>query len=55
MTFESAEHYAKKQWNEEKQKFDYIYPSDLEKESKRLALKTMKSSVENDIPKALIS
>ena len=53
MTFESAEHYAKKQWNEEKQKFDYIYPSDLEKESKRLALKTMKSSVENDIPKAL--
>lgn len=53
MQTETAEHFAKKVWNEKKQKFDYIYPSDLEKEKTRLAVKTMKSSKDNEIPTAL--
>ena len=53
MQTETAEHFAKKEWNEKKQKFDYIYPSDMEKERTRLAVKTMKSSTEDRIPEAL--
>ena len=50
---ETAEHHVKKEWNPKKNKFDYIYPSDLEKKNRSLAKDTMNASIKGDIPKRL--
>jgi len=48
---ETAEKYVEKKWNEEKGKFDYIYPDDVERKKRREAKQTLKASEQDEIPK----
>ena len=50
---ETSDHFVKKEWNQTKGKFDYIYPEDVEKKGRRTSKESVKASLTGDIPTGL--
>ena len=45
-----ADHFVDKRWNADKNKFDYIYPEDLQKEKTKQAQDTMRAAAKGTVP-----
>lgn len=50
---ETAERFVRKDWSEKKGKFDYIYPSDIERQGRKTAKESLRASEKGEIPKSL--